>query len=58
MQFQTEVNALISAASNKEAGLFTVFTIHLEIIKTLCYFFFFHQTKIFYFKNLLKNSNC
>lgn len=48
MQFQTEVNALISVASNKEAGLFTVFTVCLKIIKTLSIlpWFFYSLRKI------------
>lgn len=35
MKFPTEVNASIGVASNKEAGLFTVFTMRLKIFKTL-----------------------
>lgn len=49
MQFQTEVNALISVASNKEAGLFIVFIICLKIIKTSILLWFINSSsKNFY----------
>lgn len=59
MQFPTEVNASISVASNKEAGLFTVFTMQLKIIKTLSVLLWLccSISKNSYLKNLLPNSN-